>query len=63
MCGVASLRYCGMIALLEETIANLTCAIEERGWWNGTVFVFASDNGAMDCNEVLPPSHVSIIFR
>ncbi len=35
-----------MTCFLDEVVANLTAALQERGLWNSTIFVYASDNGA-----------------
>ena len=31
--------------MLEDSIADLTCAIEQTGWANDTVTILVSDNG------------------
>ena len=31
--------------MLEDSIADLTCAIEQNGWANDTVTILVSDNG------------------
>lgn len=37
--------YCGMNLLLDDVIGNLTCALEQHGMADNTVFVLVSDNG------------------
>jgi hypothetical protein len=39
--------YCAMNLLLDETVGNLTCALEANGMANNTLFVLASDNGGV----------------
>jgi arylsulfatase A-like enzyme len=38
-------NFCGMNAMLDEAIANLTCAMKTYGLSDNVVFVIASDNG------------------
>jgi arylsulfatase B len=40
--------YCGMILMMDEAIANLTCALNKNGMSDNTVMVIASDNGGLD---------------
>jgi arylsulfatase B len=35
-----------LMALLDSIVGNVTDAIKSRGWWNDTLMVFQSDNGA-----------------
>ena len=34
--------YCAMLALLDDSVSNITCATRERGWEEDTVIVFVS---------------------
>lgn len=38
-------NFCGLVLMLEDSIADLTCAIEQNGWANDTVTILVSDNG------------------
>ena len=38
-------HYCAMILMLEESVSNITCTLQELGWANNTVMVVLSDNG------------------
>ena len=38
-------NYCGMIVLLDEAIANITCALEANGMSDNTVLIVTSANG------------------
>ena len=38
--------FAGMLAALDEGVANLTSALEDAGRWDSTLFVVTSDNGA-----------------
>jgi arylsulfatase A-like enzyme len=38
--------YCGMNLMLDEAMANLTCALNENGMDKNTIMIIASDNGA-----------------
>ena len=46
--GVAqdSKLLCGMTAMLDEVLRNLTCKIDELGYTDNTLYVVMSDNGA-----------------
>lgn len=37
--------YCGMSLMLDEVIANLTCALRVNGMTDNTILVITSDNG------------------
>jgi len=37
--------YCGMNVMLDESIANITCALKANGMGDNTIVVIASDNG------------------
>jgi Sulfatase len=39
------LNYCALNIMLDEVIANLTCALEANGMSSNTILVIASDNG------------------
>ena len=38
-------KYCGMNLMLDEAIANLTCAMETYGFVDNTILIVVSDNG------------------
>ncbi len=38
-------QYCGMNLMLDEAIANLTCAMETYGFVDNTIMIVVSDNG------------------
>jgi len=38
-------NYCGLNVMMDEVLANLTCALETYGFANNTVLVIAGDNG------------------
>jgi arylsulfatase A-like enzyme len=38
-------QYCGMNLMLDEAIANLTCALNAAGMSENTILIIASDNG------------------
>ena len=41
-----------LIGMLDEIVGNLTDAIKAKGWWDETLFIFSSDNGApLDVEE------------
>ena len=41
-----------LIGMLDEIVGNLTDAIKVKGWWDETLFIFRSDNGApLDVEE------------
>ena len=40
--------YCGMQVLLDELVANITCALELYGMKDNTVLIMASDNGGVE---------------
>ena len=45
-------QHVAMMGLLDSIIGNLTNAVKARGWWNETLIVFSSDNGApLDVTE------------
>ncbi|KAK7500422.1 hypothetical protein BaRGS_00008329 [Batillaria attramentaria] len=37
--------YCGMVAMLDEAVGNITDLMETLGYMNNTLLVFTSDNG------------------
>ena len=39
------INRCGLILMLDEVVANITCALEASGQWDDTLIVFTSDNG------------------
>ena len=39
--------YCAMVAMVDSSVANVTCTLRRFGMWNETLFVFLSDNGAL----------------
>jgi arylsulfatase A-like enzyme len=41
-------NYCGLNVMIDEAIANLTCAIESYGLANNTVMIIVSDNGGSE---------------
>ena len=41
----AQKTYCAMNILLDETVGNITCALEKYGLASNTLFVLVSDNG------------------
>jgi arylsulfatase B len=43
--------YCGMNVMLDEAIANLTCALRETGMDSNLVFIISSDNGGSSMIE------------
>ena len=38
-------KYCGMNVMLDEAVANITCALAKYGMSENTVLIVASDNG------------------
>lgn len=36
-----------MIHMMDEGVANVTSALERRGLWNSTLFIFLADNGGL----------------
>jgi arylsulfatase A-like enzyme len=38
-------NYCALNVMLDEAVANLTCALEAHGMANNTILVLVSDNG------------------
>jgi len=38
-------KYCAMNVILDEMIANFTCALEKYGFANNTILVISGDNG------------------
>jgi arylsulfatase A-like enzyme len=42
--------YCGMVLMVDEAIANLTCTLDANGMSDNTVLIIASDNGGIDSN-------------
>jgi arylsulfatase A-like enzyme len=38
-------QYCALNLMLDETVANLTCALESNGMAENTIFIMVSDNG------------------
>lgn len=40
-----NLHYCGMTIMLDESVANITCAMRDLGWSNNSILVMVSDNG------------------
>jgi arylsulfatase A-like enzyme len=41
--------WAGMVAAVDETIANITVALRATDMWDDTIFVFATDNGSPVC--------------
>eukprot|EP01034_Spumella_vulgaris_P032947 gene32947-40669_t len=39
--------YCAMNLMLDETVGNITCALEANGMSDNTLFVLVSDNGGV----------------
>jgi arylsulfatase A-like enzyme len=39
------INYCAMNVMMDEAIANLTCALEKYGFSDNTVLIIAGDNG------------------
>jgi arylsulfatase A-like enzyme len=39
--------FCAMNLMLDEIIYNITCALQTNNMWQNTLFVVASDNGAL----------------
>eukprot|EP01035_Chromulina_nebulosa_P018932 gene18932-24739_t len=40
--------FCGLTVMLDEVVANLTCALKLNDMSDNTVIIFASDNGGAD---------------
>ena len=41
-----------LVGMLDEIVGNLSSSLRARGWWNETLFIFSSDNGApLDVQE------------
>ncbi|KAL4220260.1 hypothetical protein ACF0H5_020667 [Mactra antiquata] len=38
--------YAGMISCVDEAVGNITEAFKRKGFWNNTVMIYTSDNGA-----------------
>ena len=37
--------YCEMVVMLDDSLANITCALRRLGWADNTLLVLVSDNG------------------
>ena len=56
LCGVQKRRaVLGMVAVLDRAHSLLISALQQRGLWNDTIFVFLSDNGGDQPVRSLPP--------
>jgi len=45
-------QHVAMMGMLDGIVANITASVKARGWWNDTIIVFSSDNGApLDVTE------------
>lgn len=55
-CGCGYMCYCnrriirGMVSVVDAMVANLTTALQSKGMWESTIFVFLGDNGAPNNN-------------
>eukprot|EP00041_Stephanoeca_diplocostata_P031016 m.953623 g.953623 ORF g.953623 m.953623 type:complete len:543 (-) comp23871_c1_seq11:3532-5160(-) len=55
-CGCGYMCYCnrriirGMVSVVDSMVSNLTSALQRKGMWDSTVFVFLGDNGAPNNN-------------
>eukprot|EP01035_Chromulina_nebulosa_P016905 gene16905-22394_t len=42
---ITTTKFCGQTLMLDEVIANLTCALKSNNMIDNTILIFASDNG------------------